>query len=53
MTPYVTDIEDKVTSYFNVLYRAPLTDHRLVESVLSENFKIFLIMEPKVFKIKY
>ena len=30
MTPYVTDIEDKVTSYFNVLYRAPLTDHRLV-----------------------
>ncbi|AFS49680.1 Asparagine synthase [alpha proteobacterium HIMB59] len=39
MTPYVTDIEDKVTSYFNVLYRAPLTDHRLVESVLSENFK--------------
>ena len=33
--PYVTDIEDKVCSKYNVVYRTPFTDYSLVEEMCN------------------
>jgi len=37
LTPHVSDIEDKIYSYNNIVYRAPFTDHKLIEFFLSCN----------------
>ena len=40
--PYISDIEDKIFSYYNLVYRAPFTDFDLIKSVytkpISETF---------------